>query len=85
MTAEDERDLSSRAWAAATFGRAALPDQRLVVRLLDLAEHFAEHPGDTIPAAQEAAKRSKACYRFFRNERASLKPSCCTSPWPSAS
>lgn len=52
-------------WAENEFGGASLGDKRLNLRLIKLAERFAEHPTASIPGACGGAAETKAAYRFF--------------------
>lgn len=55
-------------WAHEEFAHAALPDQRLVKRLMTLATDFAQHPTAAIPQACGSWDKTKAAYRFFDND-----------------
>jgi hypothetical protein len=62
-------DVACGAWALETFGRAALPDARLNVRLLEVAGALVAKPSDSIPQACGKAKATKGAYRFIENKR----------------
>ena len=55
-------------WASEEFGHAQLSDQRLVKRLITLADDFAQHPTAPIPQACGCWHKTKAAYRFFDND-----------------
>jgi hypothetical protein len=55
-------------WAREEFAHAALPDPRLVKRVITLATDFAAHPTAPIPQACGPWAKTKAAYRFFDNE-----------------
>jgi hypothetical protein len=52
-------------WAAEEFGRCALPDARLKVRLLTLARDFYARPSANVPQACGSRAKTKAAYRFL--------------------
>ena len=52
-------------WAQTEFGGAALPDERLRLRLLTLARDLYAHPESSLPEACETMSKTKAAYRFF--------------------
>jgi hypothetical protein len=55
-------------WAQKEFARAALPDQRLVKRLILMATDFACQPTAAIPQACGSWAKTKAAYRFFDHD-----------------
>src|ERR1041384_4857182 len=55
-------------WAQEEFARAALPDQRLVKRLIIVATDFAQQPTATLPQACGSWAKTKAAYRFFDHD-----------------
>lgn len=61
--------LSTPAWAAATFGGAALGDQRRTQRLVYVAEQLATNPGASLPKQTQGSWADlKAVYRLLREE-----------------
>jgi hypothetical protein len=55
-------------WTQEEFGRAPLPDRRLVQRLMLMATDFAQQPTAPIPQACGSWDKTKAAYRFFDND-----------------
>lgn len=60
-------------WIEEEFGEVAVGDERLRQRLIKIAQAFAREPGASIPKAVGERKAMKAAYRFFDNEKISLK------------
>jgi len=59
-------------WAEEEFGRARLPDRRLVARCCDVARAFYARPQANLPEACGSRIRTKATYRFFENPRVTM-------------
>ena len=55
-------------WAQQEFGPARLVDERLVKRLVKIADDFYKQPQASIPQASGDAGQAKATYRFFDND-----------------
>jgi hypothetical protein len=64
---------SPEIWAARIYASAALPDERLNARLVDIASTFAAKPTDSIPQACGHWAQAKATYRFIENERITME------------
>ena len=59
-------------WAEEEFRGAALPDKRLGDRLLTLARDFFARPTAQLPQACGSRAKTKAAYRFFDHEEATM-------------
>jgi len=59
--------MGEASWAETEFGEAALGDERLTARLVDLATTLAERPSASLPEACADGAQMKAAYRFFSN------------------
>ena len=64
---------SPEIWAARMYASAALPDERLNARLVDISSTFAAKPSDSIPQACGDWAQAKATYRFIENERVTME------------
>lgn len=64
--------VSPQVWAASTYATAALVDQRLTARLIQLVATLASKPLDSIPKASRDWAEAKAIYRFVENKRVTL-------------
>ena len=60
-------------WAEEEWGRASLGDARLVQRLIDLGRDRYAHPQANIPQTCGSRSKTKAAYRFFDHEKATLQ------------
>ncbi len=60
-------------WAEEEFRGVPLPDQRLVARLLTLARDFFARPAAQLPQACGSRAKTKAAYRFFDQEKVTMK------------
>jgi len=60
-------------WASLEFGDANLGDSRLNDRLIKLADRLATSPESPINQACRDWGETKAAYRFFQNEKVSVK------------
>lgn len=60
-------------WAEEEWGRASLGDTRLVQRLIELGRDRYAHPQANIPQTCGSRSKTKAAYRFFDHERATLQ------------
>ena len=65
--------LSSADWAEQEWGHASLGDTRLVQRLITLGRDRYALPQASIPQTCGSRAKTKAAYRFFDNERATLQ------------
>lgn len=54
-----------------TFGRAELPDKRLVLRLVDMAAAGASRPGGTVTKVMRTGAQKEAAFRFLESGRVS--------------
>jgi hypothetical protein len=59
-------------WAEEEFGRARLPDRRLIVRCCEVARALYARPQSNLPQACGSRVRTKATYRFFQNPRVTM-------------
>jgi hypothetical protein len=60
-------------WADEEWGQASLGDARLVQRLISLGRDRYAHPQASIPQTCGSRSKTKAAYRFFDHERATLQ------------
>ena len=60
-------------WAEEEWGHASLGDIRLVQRLMSLGRDRYAHPQANIPQTCGSRSKTKAAYRFFDHERATLQ------------
>jgi hypothetical protein len=60
-------------WAEEEWGNASLGDTRLVQRLIALGRDRYAHPQANIPQTCGSRSKTKAAYRFFDHERATLQ------------
>ncbi len=60
-------------WAEEEWGHASLGDTRLVQRLISLGRDRYAHPQANIPQTCGSRSKTKAAYRFFDHERATLQ------------
>ena len=60
-------------WAENEFSGSPLPDERLTKRLLKVSRDFFAQPGANIPQACGSCSKTKAAYRFFDNDRVTMK------------
>jgi hypothetical protein len=56
-------------WVRDEFQEADFGDKRLYLRLLVVAQHFAQHPESSINQASGMWSKTKAAYRFFDNKK----------------
>lgn len=63
----------ARDWAEEEWGRASLGDTRLVQRLIALGRDRYARPQANIPQTCGSRSKTKAAYRFFDHERATLQ------------
>jgi hypothetical protein len=59
-------------WAEEEFGRARLPDRRLIARCCEVARARYARPQASLPEACGSPVRTKAAYRFFDNPRVTM-------------
>lgn len=67
-----ENQLAVDAWAARIGAKAALPDQRLNVRLVSMLSVMGGKPLDSIPQACGNWGQTKGAYRFLENDRVTV-------------
>ena len=60
-------------WAARECGRAEFGDARLTQRLISLVDSRVEHPEKSLPEALGQWNATKAAYRFFDNDKVTVK------------
>lgn len=63
----------SESWALKEFKDINLGDKRLNNRLIKLADDFSQHPDFSINQASKDWHAAKAAYRFFQNDKISIK------------
>lgn len=63
----------SESWALKEFKNINLGDKRLNNRLIKLADDFSKHPDFSINQASKDWHAAKAAYRFFQNDKISIK------------
>jgi len=68
---EDEKRICED-WAEEEFGTVDLGDKRLQARLLSISRDLYARPQANIPQACGTRARTKAAYRFFRNENTTM-------------
>jgi len=64
---------NSGSWAAEEFGAARLGDERLRVRLIRIAERFAEQPAGHVTKVLAVGAEREAAFRFVENDRVFTK------------
>lgn len=63
----------SRDWAEEEFGAADLGDDRLSLRLVEVARDMYSRPQANIPQACQTRSRTKAAYRFFEHQETTME------------